>query len=276
MIFNQYDRGYETMDDPEGILAIANRWLSEGRGICLATVIRRKGSAPREVGAKMVMAADGEISGSIGGGGAEKEIMEHMTKALETGEPAVIELDLSGRTDDLDAMCGGEISVFIEPMGRARTLVVIGAGHIGVALAGLARRSGFAVTLVDDRKEYLAGPGPAEGVKKVCAVPEDYEALCVDGSSFVVICTRGHSLDKDWLQRLVTLRPRYLGMLGSRNKARSIFNALEEEGVAREALDRVRTPVGLDIGALTPMEIAVSITAELISVWRKPAAAGEA
>jgi xanthine dehydrogenase accessory factor len=263
------------MDEPEDILSIASRWLSEGRRICMATIIRREGSAPREVGAKMVISSDGKTAGSIGGGGAEKQILEHMANALECGKPAVVDFDLSGEAEDLDAMCGGDISIFIEPMGVARRLFVIGAGHIGTALAGLARKSGFAVTLVDDREEYLAGSPPDESVEKVCAAPGDYKALGIDGSCFVVICTRGHNLDKVWLGSLIGLEPRYLGMLGSKHKAGSIFKALEEEGVAREALARVRTPVGLDIGALTPAEIAVSIAAELISVWRKPETAGE-
>ena len=217
----------------------------------------------------MVISSDGKTAGSIGGGGAEKKILECMREALRTDKPAVVDFDLSGDDEDLDAMCGGDISVFIEPMGAARRLIVIGAGHIGVALAGLARESGFAVTLVDDREEYLARSRLAESVEKVCASPRDHGTLGIDRSSFVVVCTRGHSLDKDWLARLVRLEPRYLGMLGSKRKADSIFEALVEEGVAREALDGVRTPVGLDVGAITPMEIAVSIVAELISVWRK-------
>jgi xanthine dehydrogenase accessory factor len=186
----------------------------------------------------------------------------------------VVDFDLSGEGEDLDAVCGGHISVFIEPLGVARRLYIIGAGHIGVALAGLARNSGFAVTLVDDREEYLAAAGLGEGIEKVCASPRDHRTLGIDGSSFVVVCTRGHKLDKEWLRGLVALDPRYIGMLGSKRKAESIFRALGAEGVAGEVIDKVRTPVGLDIGALTPMEIAVSIAAELISVWRKPGPVG--
>lgn len=263
------------MDEPHDVLSIASRWLSEGRRICMATVIRREGSAPREVGAKMVMSSDGKTAGSIGGGGAEKEILDRMGEALRSNKPVVVDFDLSGDAKDLDAMCGGNISVFIEPMGVARRLYIIGAGHIGVALARLTREIGFAVTLVDDREEYLAESGLDDTVEQTCAAPGDYSSLGIDESSFVVVCTRGHKLDKDWLGGLVRLGPRYLGMLGSKRKAQSILEALEEEGVAREVLGRVRTPVGLDIGALTPMEIAVSIAAELISVRRKPEADGE-
>jgi xanthine dehydrogenase accessory factor len=257
------------MDEAHEILKTANGWLSAGLSICMATIIRREGSAPREVGAKMVIASDGRVAGSIGGGGAESRILELMKQAMKDSTPAVVDLDLSGNTKDLDAVCGGNISVFIEPMGQTKRLFVIGAGHVGVALAGLARQSGFAVTLVDDREEYLTESRLSENVERLCAAPDDYDSLGINGSSFVVICTRGHNLDKEWLKRVVSLKPRYLGMLGSKHKAQSIARSLGEEGVARVELKEVRTPVGLDIGALTPPEIAVSIVAELISDWRK-------
>jgi xanthine dehydrogenase accessory factor len=258
------------VDEAEDILKVAGRWLSEGRRICIATIIKREGSAPRDVGSKMVIASGGGSSGSIGGGAVEKMIIECMNRALEDGKPAVVDVDLSGSSEGLDSECGGKISVFIEPMGETRRLVVIGAGHVGVALAALARRCGFAVTVVDDREEYLADPGLGQDVDRVCALPEKCGSLGIDGNAFVVICTRGHELDKDWLGRIVTLRPRYVGMLGSKHKAQSVFQELEKGGAAREALARVRTPVGLDIGAATPAEIAVSIVGELISEWRGP------
>jgi xanthine dehydrogenase accessory factor len=256
--------------ETEEVVETAARWLSEGRRVCVATIIRREGSAPREVGAKMAVSSDGRTAGSIGGGGAEKAILDRMSRALEDGEPAVVDIDLSGRSPGLDAICGGRISVFIEPLGGLKRLVVIGAGHVGQAVARLAGSCGFAVTLVDDREEALSGSDAGHGVRAQRALPEAYEALHIDPSTFVVICTRGHELDKDWLERLVGLTPRYLGMLGSKNKARSIFEALERAGAAGEDLDKVRTPVGLDIGAVTPSEIAVSIVAELISELRRP------
>jgi xanthine dehydrogenase accessory factor len=257
------------VDEPGEMLKRASQWLDEGRRVCIATIVKRTGSAPREVGAKMVITADGKTAGSIGGGGAEKAVLERMTQALEDGRPAVIDLDLSGQAEGLDAMCGGKISVFIEPMGEAKRLVVIGAGHVGLALAGLAREGGFAVTLVDDREKYLGDPRLGPAVDRVCAAPDDYEALGIDRSTFVVICTRGHQLDKEWLGRIIGLEPRYLGMLGSKRKAEGIFMRLEDEGMPRKSLDKVRIPVGIDIGALTPPEIAVSIVAELIAEWRR-------
>jgi xanthine dehydrogenase accessory factor len=257
------------VDEPGEILKVAIRWLDEGRRICLATVVKRTGSAPREVGAKMVITADGRSAGSIGGGRAEQAVLERMRLALGDGKPAVIDLDLSEKAEDLDALCGGAISVFVEPIGEARRLVVIGAGHVGVALGVLARDSGFAVTLVDDRQEYLDAPLPGSGIERLRAEPDQYESLRVNKDTFVVICTRGHQLDKEWLGNIIGLKPRYLGMLGSKHKAESVFGRLEHEGIPRDLLDRVRTPVGIDIGALTPTEIAVSIVAELISEWRK-------
>jgi xanthine dehydrogenase accessory factor len=257
------------MSNAEDILRIASEWLKQGERVCMATVVRREGSAPREVGAKMVVSSSGKLAGSIGGGAVELEIIDKAQSVIKGGKPVMMEFDLSGEAPDLDALCGGNISVFLEPFGDVKRLFVIGAGHVGVALARLARGIGFMVTLVDDREEYLARERMGDGIEPILAKPDEAEAkLKIDESSAVVICTRGHRLDKVWLSRVVRRSPRYIGMLGSKHKARKIFEELEGEGLPHESLKRVRTPVGLDIGAVTPEEIAVSISAELVREWR--------
>jgi xanthine dehydrogenase accessory factor len=258
------------MDRPADILKIATEWVSSGRTVCVATIIAKRGSGPRELGAKIAVASDGEIAGSIGGGAVEKKVLEEAGKVMEEARPAVLDFDLSGRSDDLDAMCGGNISVFLEPLRPAERLFVIGAGHVGVALAEVARLAGFGVTLVDDREEYLENPRVGLGIAKLCCGPEDIGRLGLGSNSFVVICTRGHKLDRDWLERVLPLGPRYVGMLGSKRKAAGIFESLEASGVARPVLERVRTPVGVEIGAVTPSEIAISITADLVRELRTP------
>jgi xanthine dehydrogenase accessory factor len=269
------------MNETEDILGTAHEWLSKGEKICIATVVKKEGSAPREVGAKMVISSTGKFEGSIGGGAVEKEILEAAPGVIRSGRPLMLDFDLSGESRDLDALCGGKTSIFLEPLGRTRHLFIIGAGHVGMALAGSAIRVGFSVTLVDDREEFLAGdalggtaggpPGTGlSGAATVVATPDQAgERLDIDESSFVVICTRGHSLDTEWLGQVIGRSPRYIGMLGSKPKASRVFEELAKRGVPRDALDRVRTPVGLDIGAMTPEEIAVSISAELIREWRK-------
>jgi xanthine dehydrogenase accessory factor len=255
--------------EPSEIIRIAQEWLARGERLCMATVVKKEGSGPREVGAKMLISSAGKTEGSIGGGAVEKEIMERAKQVMRTGKPVLVDFDLSGKVPDLDAMCGGGMSVFLEPWGEVKNLLVIGAGHVGLAVAGLAAEVGFQVTLVDDREEYLR-PERLGRARGVLAGPEDWSGrLSLDQSSFVVVCTRGHSLDKEWLEVLIPVEPRYLGLLGSKEKARRIFLELQSKGIAAELLKKVHTPVGLDIGAVTPSEIAVSIVAELIRQWRK-------
>lgn len=257
------------MGDLEQVVMVVGEWLAKGRRAAIATIIAREGSAPRQVGAKMGVSDTGETVGSIGGGGLELEIIRRARRALDDGRPTLEEIDLRGESAEIDAFCGGKVSVFIEPLGESRRLFVLGAGHVGKALARTARAAGFAVTVVDDRKELLTGQALGEGMVGQPASPAEVSALGIDRAAFVVICTRGHSLDKDWLRAVSGLSPRYVGMLGSAGKAKKVSAELEREGVAREFLAGVRSPVGLAIGAETPDEIAVSITAQLVAEWRK-------
>jgi xanthine dehydrogenase accessory factor len=261
------------MDDASDILRIANEWLAAGDRVCVATVVRREGSAPREVGAKMVISSTGKTAGTVGGGLVEKDVLEKAPEVMKTGKPAMLDFDLSGAAKDLDSICGGNMSIFLEPFGQVKSLLVMGAGHVGSAIAALASRSGFDVTLVDSRPEYIAPERLrseiGEEVKGIAATPDDFEErIGITDASLVVICTSGHASDREWLGAILKKPARYVGMLGSRNKARAIFEALEAGGTSRERLEAVHTPVGIDIGAITPEEIAVSVVAELIKEWR--------
>jgi xanthine dehydrogenase accessory factor len=258
------------MDDAAHVVRTAGRWLEHGEKVCIATVIKREGSGPREIGAKMAIASSGETAGSIGGGAVEKKVIERAQDVLKQGRPALVTFDLSGQVSDLDAMCGGIVTVFMEPLGQIRRLFVFGAGHVGKALSRLAGQVGFAITLIDDRDDYLADESLTGHVRTARATPADWQdKITIDETSFVVICTRGHSLDKQWLRELVAVKPRYLGMLGSKHKVGRILEELRKEGVSPQALAQVHAPVGLPIKALAPEEIAVSIVAELILEWRK-------
>jgi len=256
------------MGDTERVLKIAGEWLAGGRMVCLATIIKREGSAPREVGSKMAISSSGETAGSIGGGGLEAEIIARARRVLEEGRPAIVDFSLGEQSPELDSLCGGTVSVLLEPLGDTRRLMVAGAGHVGRAVAWLAHWAGFAVTLVDDREEYLTSEGLSEEIVRVTASPSQVAGLGITASTFVVICTRGHSLDKDWLRAVEAAKPRYVGMLGSRNKGAKILAALKAEGVGAGFLEQVRTPVGLEIEAETPEEIAVSIVGDLVREWR--------
>lgn len=257
------------MGEIEQVLEKATEWLRAGRKVCIATVIEADGSTPRGVGAKMVISSTGETFGTIGGGLVEKKVLDAAPAVLETGEAAVVGFDLSGKSADLDSVCGGNMKVFLEVLGQRRDLFIMGAGHIGRALAKAADAAGFAVTLVDDRDDFLTGEGLPATVRCVKAMPDGCEELLdMDTGSFAVIATRGHALDGKWLGALSGLGLRYVGMVGSRRKIETVYAALGDEGVSGEYLDGVHAPVGLDIHAETPEEIAVSIVAELIKVDR--------
>jgi len=257
------------LGEVERVFEKASEWLRGGRKICMATIIETRGSTPRAVGAKMVISSSGDRFGTVGGGAVENKVLEAAPGVLRTGKPVVLEFSLTAESSDLDAACGGDMKVFLEALGEYRGLFVIGAGHVGRALARAAAAAGFAVTMADDREDLLKGDDIPPSVRTVKATPDDFEGrLYMDPGSFVVIATRGHSLDKEWLGAVSGLGLRYVGMVGSRRKIESVYGALRDEGVPEDFLKSVHAPVGLDIDAETPEEIAVSITAELIGVWR--------
>lgn len=260
------------MGEIEQVIEKVHEWLKAGRKVCIATVIEAHGSTPRGVGAKMAVSSAGETVGTVGGGALEKRVLDKASRLLRTGEASVVEFDLSGESADLDSVCGGNLRVFLEAVGEYRRLFIIGAGHVGRALAKAADAAGFAVTLVDDREEFLTGKGLPPSVRLVNAAPGNFErVLDIDRESFAVIATRGHALDKEWLGALSALDLRYVGMVGSSRKIESVYSSLRQEGVPQGFLDRVHAPVGLEIEAETPEEIAVSILAEIIKIWRQGA-----
>jgi xanthine dehydrogenase accessory factor len=235
-----------------------------GMQAALAIVVRTKGSTPRTAGAKMVVMEDGSILGTLGGGGLEKKVIEEYLEALKTGEAKLTSFTLG---ESLDMMCGGEIEIYIEPIIQPEHLIIFGAGHITKALAPLMRSVGFRVTVVDDNPEALEGNHFVDigGVRS-----EDMESyaerLLPGGNTYIVILTRGFSKDKAVLRHIIGKDFRYVGMIGSEKKIRTIEEDLISKGIAKEHLSRLHAPIGLDIGAETPEEIALSIAAEIISV----------
>jgi xanthine dehydrogenase accessory factor len=235
----------------------------------VATVIRAEGSTPRSAGARMIVYADGRILGSVGGGAVEGSVIEE-ARALLVGAGAtsvdcrLVTYDLG---DDVGMTCGGSIEVFLEPIAGAPTVTIIGGGHVGHAVAKIARQSGFRVTVVDDRADMVSAERfPFADQRLVGGVELLDSGLTIDGASMVVIVTRGHRYDKDWVKALVSRSPAYMGMIGSEQKVEAAFADLESEGVPRDALAGIHAPIGIDIGAETPDEIAVSVVAEVIAV----------
>jgi xanthine dehydrogenase accessory factor len=240
--------------------------VSEGRPFVLATVIESAGSTPQKPGSKMVVLGDGTLRGTVGGGAIEHQIIQAALTLLEAPEQTrVIETHL---THELGMCCGGRMKVFLEKHGAPPRLTVFGAGHVAKELALLAHQVGFRVTVVDARPEW-ANPERFPGLELLVKDPADHaRALAGGPEHYFCITTHDHPLDQAVVEALVNKPSAYLGVIGSRRKAERFRMRLRAAGVDEAAIQRLRSPMGVDIGALTPQEIAVSIVGELIRVRR--------
>jgi xanthine dehydrogenase accessory factor len=240
------------------------------RTLCVvATVAATTGSVPRQSGSKMLVYGDGKISGTIGGGKFEALVVEDCRQSLATKQPALKTYPLrEDRPDSFGAICGGEVTVLIEPQNLNTALYLIGGGHCSLAIARLALDCGMYVTVVEDRAELLENfPGPINRVIENAATFiagrewRDDETL--------VLVSRNYELDRGALAAaLKKSGAGYIGMIGSRRKVHRVFDALKQ-AVPAERLKDVYAPIGLDIGADSPAEIAVSVIAEILQVQRQ-------
>jgi xanthine dehydrogenase accessory factor len=236
----------------------------EGRQAALAIVVHTKGSTPRKAGAKMIVMEDGSTFGTLGGGGLEKKVIEESLEALKGGKTKLTSFTLEG---DLDMMCGGEIDVYIEPINQPAKLIIFGAGHLTRALAPLMRSTGFRVTVVEDNREVLGDDRLADIEEVKSEDMESYaKELPPESNAYIVIVTRGFSKDKAVLEHIIEKDFRYVGMVGSGKKIGTIKEDLISKGIEKECFSKLHAPIGLDIGAETPEEIALSIAAEIIFV----------
>lgn len=242
----------------------------EGRRGAVATIVNVRGSIPSFKSAKMLVRDDGTIAGTIGGGCVEAEVWQAAREVMTAEKPRSLSFDLNQDPKyDTGLVCGGTLEIFIEPVLPSALLYIFGAGHVALELYKSARNAGFEVTVTDDRDSY-ANRERFPDAREVIAEDFDraFDRLNPSDSSFVVIVTRGHRDDMRVLRRAVQTRARYIGMVGSKRKAITVYRALLEEGLKPELFDRVYSPVGLDIGATTPEEIAISILAEIIAIRR--------
>jgi xanthine dehydrogenase accessory factor len=242
----------------------------QGRRGAVATIVSAQGSIPSFKTAKMLVRDDGSIVGTIGGGCVEAEVWQTAREVMESEKPRTLTFNLNKDPKyDTGLVCGGTLDIFVEPVLPPASLYIFGAGHVAVNLYRVAQNAGFDVTVIDDRETY-ANRERFPDAKEVIA--EDFEQAMVrispSESSYIVITTRGHRDDMRVLRWAVQTLARYIGMIGSKRKTVTIFRELTQEGVPAQLFDRVHAPVGLDIGAVTPEEIAVAITAEIIAVRR--------
>jgi xanthine dehydrogenase accessory factor len=228
----------------------------------LATVVACAGSSPRKPGAKMLVRADGSTLGTVGGGRLEAEAVSAVRAVIAEGLPRTLAFTL---TEAHGFACGGSLTLFVEPLGSAPPLIVFGAGHVGKALTRLAAACGFRVTVIDDR-EACARPEELPGASAVvCAPPPEAIArLRIGAETAVVIATPGHRSDFEAVRAALSTPAGFIGLLGSARKRIVLLETLAAEGYSAAEMERVTTPVGLDIGAETPEEIAVSIVAQLV------------
>lgn len=242
-----------------------------GEPCALCTITKTQGSTPGKTTMKMLVRRDGSFVGTVGGGCLEAEVLESALAAMKDERSRTLAFALNERDyPDSGLLCGGQLEVFVEPIVVPR-LVLFGGGHVSGAIARIARLVGFHVSVFDDRAEFATRERHPDADETASAeLPELVQRIAPAEDRYVIAVTRGHDKDGEVLEALFRAgaQPKYLGMIGSRAKRAQLFDQLQSRGVAPAFLERVRTPMGLPIGARTHEEIAVAVVAELISVRR--------
>lgn len=241
-----------------------------GHPAALATVVSVQGSVPRHAGSKMLVQADGSIVGTVGGGAMEALVIKEALAAINDGQTRMPSYTLNNLQDGDPGVCGGTVQVFIEPVNLAPTLLVIGGGHVGRALAELGKWMGYRVILSDDRAEFC-NPDYAPGLDGyvVCKPGELPAQTRIDRHTYVAAVTRGMPVDLNLIPALLATDAAYIGLIGSRRRWALTAKALQEErSLTETALARVHAPIGLELQAETPQEIALSIMAEITMLRR--------
>jgi xanthine dehydrogenase accessory factor len=254
------------MDDFD-LFALLNVEQAQGHDIALATVVRTQGSVPRHAGAKMLVWPDGRFAGTVGGGLLESTVIEAAIRVIDSVQPEYVVLRMNDMESGDVGVCGGTVEVFVEPILPPPTVLVIGCGHVGKEVAALAKWLGFRVLVSDDRAE-LCSPDEIpdmDGYYPVAAA-ELADHAPLSSQTYVAGMTRGQVVDVDLLPVLLASPVRYVGLIGSRRRWALTAQALREQGFSEEQLKRVHAPVGLELQAETPREIALSVLAEIVMV----------
>ncbi|HUA01133.1 MAG TPA: XdhC/CoxI family protein [Candidatus Aquilonibacter sp.] len=248
------------------------RMRRAGERGALATIVHTNGSIPSYESSRMLVREDGSISGTIGGGCVEAEVWAAAKEVMQIEQPRKMTFNLNqDATYDSGLICGGTLEIFVEPILPQPLLYIFGGGHISSAVARIASAAGFSVNIADDREAFANADRFPMAEKLYTTYEDAFARIAPNASTYLLIVTRGHRDDMRVLAWAVRTDARYIGMIGSKRKVLSVYKALEKEGYSPEEFERVHAPVGLDIGAITPEEIAVSITAELIAVRRNAA-----
>jgi xanthine dehydrogenase accessory factor len=232
----------------------------------LCTIIKSRGSVPRHVGSKMLVYADGNFIGTVGGGEVENRVIKEALEALKEGKNRLLSYSMVNPKEGDPGICGGQLEVYVEPVLSRPLLVVIGAGHVGIAVSHLASWLGFRVAVSDDRPEWC-NPELHPDADEFYPVPmeELLDHLNITPNTYLVLTTRGVNIDAVGLPKLLKTPAAYLGIIGSKRRWITTRKRIMEETELTEVeLDQIYSPIGLEINAETPEEIAVSIMAEII------------
>jgi xanthine dehydrogenase accessory factor len=242
----------------------------EGRKAALATIIQVQGSIPSYESSKILIRDDGSIVGTVGGGCVEAEVWSVAQDVMREEKPRRLHFNLNAQPEYNNGLvCGGSLDIFVEPILATPTLYLFGGGHVSLSISKVAQVAGFETVVSDDREAFANRQRFPDALETHAGEWSTiFPQLKLNEFSYLVIATRGHKGDLECLRWAISTPARYVGMIGSRRKLIEFYKVLEAKGVTSEQLERVHSPVGLDIGALTPGEIAVSVVSEMIAVRR--------
>jgi xanthine dehydrogenase accessory factor len=268
------DREQRAMSRPMDVYEELVELRRTGQKAALATIIEVTGSIPSFQSAKMLVREDGSMVGTIGGGCTEAEVWNAAREVMATEKPKMLSFNLGqDAAYDQGLICGGQLNVYVEPILPIPSCFIFGAGHISKSLSKIATQAGFRTVIIDNRDTYANRERFPEAAEIFAGEYEEvFPKLHVNDSSFFIIVTRGHKDDMRVLRWAVTQPARYLGMIGSKRKTIEVVKHLRREGIAVEKFAKLHAPMGFDIGAVTPEEIAVSVVAEMIQRRRNPGA----
>lgn len=248
-----------------GVMRQALEEVDKGKELAIVTITKAEGSAPRGVGTTMAVLEDSSIIGTIGGGPLENHIIELATEAIEEGKSKSVDILLD--TEGVKMICGGAIEIFIDVYTSKDKLLIIGGGHVGYAIYKVASLLDFDIVMFDDREEFLNKERFPLAKELVLGVSnEELGKYPIDRNTYIVIVSRSHEYDEESLEEVVNSKAKYIGTMGSKKKVITILKNLMKKGCKKEDLDKVYSPIGLDIASEKPEEIAISIMSEILLV----------
>jgi xanthine dehydrogenase accessory factor len=242
----------------------------ENRSVVLATVIKARGSVPRHEGTKMLIYPNGATYGTIGGGPLEELVIQEAQKALGQSKTSILHYNFVDPERGDPGVCGGEMDIFLEAIHPQPTVIVFGLGHVGKAVVHLAHWCGFRVIAADDRRELARSENFPEADLTICCEPSEIsKKMQINHQTYIVLTTRGVPVDAEGLPSLLETPAAYIGVIGSKRRWETTVQQMREMGIKDEQIARITSPIGLEINAETPEEIAISILSEMIMIRRQ-------